>query len=237
MSLQRFFHSGILKEGQTIILSREESHHLVKVMRAADKEPVEVIDGVGGLAVALVEKANPKAASLFIQSFSRVDPVNRIRLCFAIPKSAAMDFIIRRCTEMGVEAFQPLITNHSVHLHKDWNKERWERVVIEVSKQCQELYFPAISPPLSLSHFFEQRDPQRPLLFCSETHRELKTISASKATAFDLLIGAEGGWSQDEIETVTSRRATFFGLGKNRLRAETAALVSLTLLKKEAGEL
>jgi 16S rRNA (uracil1498-N3)-methyltransferase len=129
---------------------------------------------------------------------------------------------------VGVESFQPLITNHSIHT-KDFNIERWQQLCIEACKQSQNLWLPQIKAPQNLKNFLEQRESSRVLYFCDENVRDQKL--QTQKIAHDILIGPEGGWSKEEITLIQKQNPQLLSLGQNRLRTEMAALVSLILVK------
>ncbi len=185
-----------------------------------------LIDGKGTLAKARVDSASPKGTRVHVLSIETSAKKSGVTICFGVPKGPALDFIVRRCTELGVAAFQPLVTRYSLHLkEKDFNEERWHKVVAEVAKQCQELHFPSILPAKPLNAWLSSRE-KRTLVLCDEAERE---GSPSLQGDCDLLIGAEGGWSDEERMELKAAGAISFGLGVNRLRAETAAVVATYL--------
>lgn len=234
--MARFLLKANLIVGQEVELSLEESHHLARVLRMEVGEECELIDGVGTVAKAVIQDNNNKKSRCLVQEVKVESRRNLIHVAFAIPKSSALDFIIHRCTEVGVGSFQPLISENSLKINS-WNDGRWERVVMETAKQCQEAFFPQVLKPLSLKEWiFEKRDSNRQLIYCDEEARfdALESVPVDKEV--DLLIGSEGGWSPIEREWF-KKAGKGMGLGKNRLRAETACVVALTLLKQHSREL
>ncbi len=234
--MHRFLSDERLSAGADVTLSAEESHHLARVVRVGEGEEIVLIDGRGTLARARVTSASPKGCRVRIESIETSVARSLVTVCFGVPKGPALDSIVRRCTEIGTAAFQPLVTRHSLHVKdKDFNAARWQKAVAEVAKQCEELNFPEILPVKSLADWLSSRAPERVLVFCDEAERG---AGAAKLTgACDLLVGAEGGWSDEEREQILAAGAIKFGLGRNRLRAETAAAVGLTLVKARLGEI
>lgn len=233
--MNRFLLDDTLVTGLETELSEYESHHLVKVLRAAPGEKIVLVNGTGEEAEAVVTSIQGKKVFVKIESVTRSQAErSRIHLCFGIPKAAAFDFVIHRATELGVASFQPLETQHSLRLHS-WNEERWKRVVTEVCKQCQEPYFPVLSEPITLSAWAEKRDLDHGVILCDENQRTSQPIQFQ--TDVYLLVGPEGGWSDEERKWLKSLGAISLGLGRNRLRIETATLVATTLTKKMLGEL
>lgn len=229
-----------MQAGREITLPGQQSHHLVNVLRLKNGAEVELVDGKGTVARGNVAESSPHASKITIQSVDRIASHSRVTLAFAIPKGAALDLIVRKCTEVGLMAFQPLITRHSIN-PDHWNEERWDKVVNEVIKQCQAPHAPIVYPPKTLEDWIGSRDESSLLVFCHEDKREKKSAAESRNTksqrSCDLLVGSEGGWSKEETERIEARGAIPLSLGANRLRAETAALVALVLTKKDLGEL
>lgn len=234
--LNRFLFPEILQPGQTADLSAEEAHHLVRVLRIEEGEHIALVDGHGSLIVAKVIEASKKRCRVQAVSLETGGQRSLVHLVFAVPKAPALEFILRRATEIGVASFQPLTTQHSLR-PQSWNEDRWRKILVEVAKQCEELHFPEFLPPLSLADWLASRNPERKLVFCHESNRDAVLAAPDLNVEWDVLVGAEGGWSPEETALILSRGALPFGLGRNRLRAETAALISVALLKQKVGEL
>lgn len=233
--MNRFLLDDTLVSGVDAELSDEESHHLLRVLRGGVGDRVILVNGTGEQAEAIVTAVNAKRVTVHIESVLTSDRErSRVHLCFGIPKNAAFDFILHRATELGVASFQPLETQHSLRLN-EWKEERWSRVISEVCKQCQELYFPVLQPPVSLSAWAEKRNLGYGLVLCDENQRNAPPIQFDSDVY--LLVGPEGGWSEEERKWLRSLGSVSLGLGKNRLRIETATLVGATLTKKMLGEL
>ncbi len=233
--MHRFLFHSAPAIGDTVALEPEQSKHLAKVLRLEVETVVGIIDGKGTLAKGAITAVHAKASQVRILEVQTATERSRVRLCFAAPKGQALDFIFRRAPELGIEGLQPLQTRFSTPT-KGWNAERWDTVVGEVCKQCEELFFPQVFAPLSLDAFLRQRDPKRVLVLCDENARSAEA-ALPQGLDVDLVVGAEGGFHASEVESLHSAGALSLGLGRNRLRAETAALVALTLTKKTLGEL
>jgi 16S rRNA (uracil1498-N3)-methyltransferase len=234
--MHRFLHPDSLSPATEVTLSADESHHLARVVRIGEGETVELVNGAGFLALATVLRASPKQTRVRIERVTEDRRPPRVHLGFGLPKSTALDFILRRCTEVGVASFQPLVTQHSQSF-SSWNQGRWEKIMVEVAKQCQALHFPHVIAPVPLADWLGRRMKERLLLLCDEEDRQAEIASSGSFSEIDLLVGAEGGWSRPEVDALRAAGARAFGLGRQRLRAETAALVSLALVKKLIGDL
>jgi 16S rRNA (uracil1498-N3)-methyltransferase len=233
--MQRYFFEGSLSPGALVTLSPEESHHIAKVLRYESNDPILLITGKGEVANATLISVHPKKCVAKVIDVRREGASSQVILAVGICKGPALDFIVRRSTELGVLAIQPLVTRHSLAVSA-WNEGRWGRVVVEVSKQCEASFFPELLPAKDLRVWLESRSKDRALVLCHEKVRGADPKSDSWKAGVDLAIGPEGGWSEEETTWFESHHAIQLGLGKHRLRAETAALVGLTLVKKMAGE-
>jgi len=231
----RFLSPEIPSIGSTLTLDSEQSAHCVRVLRLREGDSVSVINGNGCLGEGIIREANPKRTMIEVKSVESQGTASQVQVAFGLTKPIALELIFRKCTELGIASFQPLITDHSLH-PDSWNEERWQKIVVEACKQSQELWFPKIFAPISLETWLKERPAEHALVICDEVFR--KTQSHIKLSApTDILIGPEGGWSESERKLFSGLNPFTLGLGPNRLRAETACLVALALVKSRLGEI
>lgn len=231
----RFLSLELPVTGSSLTLDEEQSAHCVRVLRLKTGDPISVINGKGGLGEGILLEANPKRTIVELKSVETVERSSQIQLAFGLAKPAALELIFRKCTEIGIASFQPLITDHSLH-PDSWNQDRWQKIVVEACKQSQELWFPHIFSPIPLTTWLNARQKERSLIVCDERFRRGQKEFVLASTA-DVLIGPEGGWSEAERAQFQGMNLFCLGLGKNRLRAETACLVALALVKLRLGEI
>lgn len=221
--MNRFLSPERLVSQATIELDAEQSHHALQVMRHNIGDAILLIDGEGGLARATVKEISGKKLVARVESIDRKSPPISMTLAFGICKPTAIEFIIRRCTEVGVTHFQPLITDHSLSIDR-WHAERWNKIAVEVCKQCERLYFPKLLSPIKLSAYLVTTAGQ--VYYCSESQRNERPKPMTPEGVV-LLIGPEGGWSDGETQALFASKAAALGLGKHRLRTEMAALAAV----------
>jgi 16S rRNA (uracil1498-N3)-methyltransferase len=256
MSRRRFYASPDEIEGSTVKLSPDETHHLTRVLRLGLGEEVFVFDGSGREYRCSYSALEHGRARLEISEelLDEVEPVVHIMLAQALAKGEKFDFIVQKATELGVSAIVPLATAHADVKLSDERSEkrldRWRRISLEAMKQCGRRRLVRIAPPVALKDFLgtlQTRDAGasdsrflRSLLVFSE--RGGASITEALACVADssavvALVGPEGGWSDEELMLLSERGARAVTLGPRVLRAETAAVVAVTLIQHILGDL
>lgn len=234
-NLPRFLLLDIPQVGGSASLDAEQSSHCVRVLRLTSGAPIHLIDGKGTLAKAEIEQPHSRETLVRITEHRIFNSKSKIQLVFGMTKPQSLDLIFKKCTEIGLASFQPLITDHSFHRDR-FNPERWLKLVIEASKQSQEVFFPEIQSPKSFPDWIRTRADNSRIIICDEEKRGGETIDW--AGPLEVLVGPEGGWSEQERKVLENNASSqWLGLGKNRLRAETACLAALTIAKWNSGEL
>lgn len=231
----RFLSLEIPLVGNSLTLDPDQSAHCCRVLRMKAGEPISLIDGKGSLAEATLIESNPKRTTVKIESITFCERASHVSVAFGLVKPHSLEWIFKKCTEIGVHSFQPLISDHSLH-PDSWNSQRWQTIVEEACKQCQEVWFPEIKAPMALPSWLASRSKQSDLIICDEFVRDSK-LSPPIQGLTDILIGPEGGWSDSERTVFKKYPFQPLGLGNNRLRSETACIVALALVKSHVGEL
>lgn len=224
----------------TITLAADEARHLRDVLRLKPGDEVYVFDGLGHEFRATVSNVRRDVAELRIEA--EVEPAKpeshlQLNLGVALLKGEKFDLVVQKATELGVTKITPLITRYAdIHLRdaSDATKRvtRWQRIALEAAKQSGRAFVPEISLPVALEKvdvagigvMFSERD--------GEALESLQGTSAITA-----LVGSEGGWADEEIETARARGFHVVTLGGRILRAETAAIAVTVLLQHRFGDL
>lgn len=240
----RVLHSDIPAEG-IITLSPEESHHLVRVRRATAQSEIEVLDGHGFRAKAVLLDAHPKRAVLELRHrLFYPQALPPVALWQALPKGKTMDVIVQQATELGVSAIQPLITDHTeVQLDERRTEHKivkWAGVAEEAIKQCGNPWRPQILPPRTLHAALKEHEPNSPGLVAS-LHPPVSTIRQSIGPIspdrfIPVAIGPEGDFSSREYDLFEEAGWISVTLGPLVLRAETASCAMLALVLNELRE-
>ena len=236
MPAERYFVEDAFRVGETCELKGSEFHHLAHVMRTRKGEEVELVNGRGALAQAVVHQLGKDRAALTIQNVLQEEyvPACRIILAQAMPKPNRLDFILEKGTELGVDCFWLFPGNLSAK--KEFFPHQLERarhLTIAAMKQCGRLILPAIElkPALEewpvLDHllpYFGDVSPDAPLFE--------ETSDAIRSAGIPILFftGPESGFNMQETDVLRNLGAKGVKLHSNILRTDTASLVALSLI-------
>jgi 16S rRNA (uracil1498-N3)-methyltransferase len=225
----RFYTPDTLGVGDCV-LKGAEAHHLVAVRRFEPGDRVTLFNGDGNEYLAEVISTGKKSVTLHIATTRTIEREISFPLIVvsALPKGDRADFLIEKLTELGVTRFIPLITERSVVRPKQMVVEKFQRSVIEASKQCGRNKLMAVESPCDWGDLLKRSDlsETRYLLHTDPTN-SLLSKSVSGAT---VAIGPEGGFTPQEIDSAIDSGWQTLSLGPRVLRVETAAIVAATLL-------
>ncbi len=173
----------------------------------------------------LAEISKTEARLALVTEIKLKLPQRHVYLFWSLLKRENNEYIIQKCTELGVSNFVPILSERTIK--KDFNPERAKRIAIEASEQCGRGSVPVVREPLHLEKALEQYKEKLELYVCQQGGNPIPSIEGKSA---GLLIGPEGGWSESEQKMFSSSGLTSLGLGDFTLRAETAAIVASSKL-------
>ena len=232
-----------------VTLASDEARHLREVLRLKPGDKVNVFDGNGKEFVCEVRTAAREFADLeILEEVAPTRPESPLTLLLAVAllKGEKFDLVVQKATELGVSQIIPLMTRHSdIRLRDEGDLlkriMRWQRIVLEATKQSGRAFQPQVTPALTLEYLLN--DPLAPeslqLLFSERDGESLATATGclTRVTSITAFVGSEGGWSDEEIEQARRAGAKIVTLGGRVLRAETAAITVTTLLQHLYGDL
>ncbi len=215
---------------ELITIEGPEAQHLARVKRARIGETVGVLDGQGAMGFGEIaeitgSKQRPMVAILLdhIDMIASVEP--RIEICSAIPKGDRLDRMIDQLTQIGVESWRPLICDRSERDPDSIRTDRIERIINEACKQCIRARLLLVQPPMTFTEALANTNV--PTIVCDGSGQS--TIAPVKDTRSRLLIGPEGGWSDDERAAMRESDAQICRIGVHTLRLESAAVVAASI--------
>jgi 16S rRNA (uracil1498-N3)-methyltransferase len=222
--MQLYYANGI--ETSPVVLDKEESHHIIHVMRHRKGDMIFVTDGKGTVAKAVIAEADAKACQVELLNFEKFYS-HPYKLHMAVAPTKNMDrfeWFIEKAVETGVNEITPLITHRSER--RVVNRERLHKLLLSAAKQSHKPQFPLLHEITELTSFAEKNIAgKKYIAVCTEGMPLLKNIYQKGDDAM-VLIGPEGDF--DETETMLCFNKGFAGmsLGGYRLRTETAALAA-----------
>ncbi len=224
--MQAFFLSEI-KNG-TNFLSAEESHHCLKVLRMTSGTKVLFLDGKGTLAEGKIQDSGSKTCQVYINKIYRNHKKRNYNLHIAIAptkNSGRFEWFLEKAVEIGIDQITPLQCSRSER--KRLNMERSEKILLSAMKQSVTTTLPVIRQMLPFKEFIKSIETENTFLaFCDyKKGNHLKNYILPNQK-YSVIIGPEGGFSPEEVSLAKEKGIQVVSLGTNRLRTETAGIVS-----------
>lgn len=242
MRLPRFFVDAPLAPSPVPIeLPEAVAHHAVRVLRLAEGAPLILFNGQGGEYHATLIEATKRQASVRVEGF---DPVEResplfIALVQAILAADAMDYALRKSVELGVGAIQPVVAARSQYAlgRADGEKRlsRWRAIAIAACEQCGRNRVPTVAPPIALDAALPPSRRGATVIAGPGADTSLAAF-ARQSVPVAIVIGPEGGFTDDEMRRARECGVTEVHLGPRVLRAETAGVAALAMLAAMVGD-
>lgn len=242
MSLRRFLVPPAALDQEMVELPAEEAAHARKVLRLAPGAEVELIDGGGRRAKAVLKRLDRRGGLCRVLAVERLEPPRpRLVLCPGLLKGPAMDLLAARLTELAVDEVRPTFCVRSVPrlAEATARQERWQRLAGQALKQCGAARPPRFFAPAPLDEVMDQAPGAAWRMMLYEQERSLSFAQAWQGAGSVeevwALIGPEGGFTPVEAEAARSRGFVSCGLGPTILRAETASLAMAALVRFTRG--
>lgn len=228
MSKIRLFFKEKIVDSKSIALDSEKTHYLKRVMRKKNGDKITIFNGKEQWEVELnlteyTVKPEKKTGMLGF--------VPDIYLYFSLLKNKQTNYLIEKVCELGVKKIIPLKTEFSENFTP--NLCRLKKVAIEAVEQSNGILVPEIEKLSSLKEVLKNWNKERKVFFCDEDRKgkKISKISLSKKDKVAIFIGPVGGWSLRDKQLFESIEVNKINLGKNILKADTAAIVSLSGLQ------
>ena len=233
-SLPRLFVRQALSEGVAVELNAGQANYLGNVLRLGPGAKLLVFDDLSGEWLGRISEAAKRWMILTVERKTREpESIPDVWLAFAPVKRAQTDWIVEKATELGAARLVPIMTQRTVA--ERVKLERLGSIAIEAAEQCGRTRVPQIAEPVQLRRFVEELDPARRLYFADEGGGDPLVTTFREGPAA-ILVGPEGGFTEDERAFVRGGGATAISLGPRILRAETAALAALSAYMALAGD-
>jgi 16S rRNA (uracil1498-N3)-methyltransferase len=202
-------------------------HHVLRLKKG---DPVDIFDGQGKLVSGRIKEVMKKVSIISEESlnFSSTGYTHKIHIAPALIKKDKFEWVVQKCTEIGVGSFFPIISERTEKMKI--NKDRLQKIIIEASEQSGKVLIPELHDTIALEDFLKQNQKNLFVLDFCETPIDVSQIKNLDEATF--LIGPEGGWGESDQVLFEKYNVKKISLGNSILRAETAsiAVASLTLL-------
>ncbi|RTY67174.1 16S rRNA (uracil(1498)-N(3))-methyltransferase [Flavobacterium sp. GSP27] len=225
--MQLFFNPTITESTTIFSFDKEESKHIIKVLRKKDTDILFVTNGSGYLFKTEITLASDSKCTVKILSFEKA-PVAKFHIHLAVAPTKMNDryeWFLEKATEIGIHEITPIICDHSER--KVINNERFDKILLAAMKQSNELYLPKLNQAILMKDFLKHNyEGLKLIAHCEETDKKsLKSVLKPNENV-TLLIGPEGDFSEKEIALAIDNKYIPVSLGNTRLRTETAAIVA-----------
>lgn len=244
MRIPRIYHTGSLAVGQVVALSVEATQHLVKVLRLKNDAPLILFNGDNHQYDAVLLLQGKKAVAKIVEKhFVNRESGLNIQIVQGISRGSRMDYTIQKAVELGVNAIFPVVTlRGNVKLSEERAENRlqhWQKVAQSACEQCGRNIVPIISPPQSLVEWLVNlTTPALRLVLAVGATETLKDITIlPENQTIILLIGPEGGLSEEEVQMAEKMKFSRLSLGPRVLRTETAAVVAMSIAQAKWGDI
>lgn len=218
------------------LLPEEEAKHALRVLRIKEGETIELFDGKGRVAEAVVKTCTNKSLQYAIIDEQSVAPITpSIHLYQSIPKGKNMDLIIQKAVELGVAEITPLITQNTVAVSGSPAKkvEKWQRVALEACKQCKQPWLPQVNLPASIDSVTADESDLKLVASLRPNAVRMRQVVSDhpEATSIALVVGPEGDFTSSEVDSAEASGFIPISLGELILRVETATLYGISALR------
>lgn len=241
MRIPRFYQAVALRAHQRVELDERVVHHL-HVLRLTVGSSIAIFNGEGEEYSAIIRHISKHHAEVELQEpmTKKTESPIVIHLGQGISRGDKMDWVLQKAVELGVNSITPLLTERcGVKLSSErWEKRRqhWQQVVISACEQSGRNHLPVLQSPLNIATWLENSEADLRLALDPKATERLSHVSGSP-TSISLLIGPEGGLSDDEIAYAKQRGFIGLQLGPRILRTETAPLAALTAIQCRFGDM
>ena len=241
--MPRFFVESV--ENDFVEITGEDARHIALSLRMKNGEKLVLCDGKGREAEAVIREAYPESVVLDIEERrdSAAEPETEVILYQALPKFDKLEYIVQKSVELGVSKIVPVLTSRCISRpdEKTMKKklERLRKISDEAAKQSGRGKLPEIGELLTFKNaVLEMTKAETPILFFEHAQYPLHEIMEKRTGGtITMMVGSEGGFSDEEAEYAKEKGALIASLGPRILRCETAPVAALSAIMYAAGEM
>lgn len=241
MRTPRIYTAQTILPHTDVTLDTHAANHVASVLRMQTGEHIFLFNGTGGYFETTITHIAKKQVTVHVREHrtSQNESPLHIHIGQGLSRGERMDYAIQKSTEMGMAEITPLFTTRSeVKLDADRSTKRqqhWQQVTISACEQCGRDVIPVINLPLSLTDFIATVKADLKLVLHHKSPSSLRDLP--KPTSIALLIGPEGGLTEEEIALARQHGFIATQLGSRVLRTETAPVAALSVLNALWGDI
>ncbi len=226
-NMQLFYFKDISEIDSSFSFDKEESKHIIKVLRKKEGDILFVTNGLGVLFKTEISLASDSKCTVKIFSFEKQEKSKyHLHLVVAPTKmNERFEWFLEKATEIGVHEITPMICDHSER--KVIKSERFDKILLSAMKQSNQYFLPKFNDSISFNNFVKREvKGQKFIAHCEELKKKSFKNSVVANQDVTILIGPEGDFSVKEIQLALENKFIPVTLGNTRLRTETAAIVA-----------
>ena len=225
--MQLFYNKTISEKETVFTFDKEESKHIIKVLRKQENDILHVTNGLGFLFETKIKLASDSKCSVEIVSFEKQESLHyKLHLAVAPTKmNERYEWFLEKATEIGIYEITPILCEHSER--KIVKTDRFQKIIESAMKQSLHFYIPKLNEPILFKDFITKDfNSQKFIAHCEESDKKALKKELKINQDVTILIGPEGDFSEKEIKLAIQNEFIPVTLGTTRLRTETAALVA-----------
>ncbi len=244
MTLRRFYIDPEAIKSAAPAVVGPDARHITTVLRLKRDDRILLLDGTGSMYEARITSLSNERVEVCVIRTCGGEAESPIRIIVGqgFLKDKKMDLLVRHLTEIGISAWIPVFTRNAIP-RPDGKRlasrvERWKTIAMEAAKQCRRSRPPDISDPISFDDLLKIDADIKIVFWENETGRWMEKPPARQENASILmLLGPEGGFTEDEIKKAKGAGFATASLGPRILRAETAAIAAAALIQHHYGDM
>ena len=222
------FYSKFNATNKLITINEIDSKHITRSFRKNIGDLVRITNGEGLLCKAqIVEKGKNIKVKVISRIIHEPDKLSIHVAISPLKNISRFEWFVEKATELGISQITPVISRYSEK--KKINKERLERIITSSIKQSNQFFLPKINPVTTFSSFIINNDEEKIMANLRTENKLKKELFTNNSIC--IIIGPEGGFSDEEINLAKEKKIKEITLGNNRLRSETAAIYLISALK------
>ncbi|WP_432471684.1 16S rRNA (uracil(1498)-N(3))-methyltransferase [Amphritea sp. HPY] len=241
MRTPRFYEPQTLTTGTTVTLGDSNTQHVARALRMRPGEQIILFNGDGNESLATLTNIAKRSVEAEINEISqprRISPL-RIQIGQSLSRGERMDYAIQKATELGMSGMTPLFSERcEVKLNSDRQEKRqrhWQQIAISACEQSLRCDVPEIAAPEQLKNWIGSVEADLKLVLHHHTEQPLGEFQLPESVA--LLVGPEGGLTEDEVSLALKQGFKPVAFGPRVFRTETAPIAALSVLQYIWGDL